>query len=362
MRVAIVCDWIDAVGGAERVIKSLHELFPEAPIITSTCDDSARQTMFKDATIITAWFNKLPRQLKKRQLLTLPRQWYFGRMKLKDYDVVISAGSAEAKAVRAVHGVHINICYTPTLYYWVRPDHYLQSGDGVNWLWRAGLKILMPYAKRWDLRASARPDIMCAISSAVQDRITTYYKRTSHIVYPPCDIDRFTHTAREPRDGFVIVGRHVAHKRIDLAIKACNELQKKLVVIGNGPEHESLVRMAGPTIEFKTNVSDDALVTYFARAEAFIFPNEEDFGIVAVEAQAAGIPVIAYRQGGAIDTVLEGVTGTFFDKQSVQVLSSVLKEFNYKLYNRQAILEHARSFSDEAFKSQITKLIREHRP
>ncbi len=360
MKVAIVCDWIEAIGGAERVIKSLHELFPDAPIITSTCDESARRTMFKEATIKTAWFDKLPKKLKKRQLLTLPRQWYFGHMKLKEYDVVISAGSAEAKAVKVVSGLHINICYTPTLYYWVKPENYLNSADGVNWLWRAGLKLLMPYAKKWDKRASASPDIMCAISTAVQDRIMKYYERDSLILYPPCDTARFIHDSRETRNGFVIVGRHVAHKRIDLAIKACNELQKKLIVIGNGPEHEALVRMAGPTIEFKTKVSDESLVTFLARAEAFIFPNEEDFGIVAVEAQAAGIPVIAYKKGGSLDTVRAGVTGEFFEHQTVNSLGAILKNFNYKMYNRQTIIQHAHTFSEEAFQKHLMSIIKEN--
>ncbi len=357
-RIAIVCDWIDAVGGAERVIKALHDIYPDAPIITSTCDETARKTLFKDADVRTAWFQKLPRSLRKRQLLTLPRQWYFGHMKLRDYDVIISAGSAEAKAVRAVNGKHINICYTPTLYYWVKPENYLnKSTDGVNILWRTGLRLLMPYAKKWDLKASKRPDVMLAISTAVQQRIKKYYGRDSQILHPPADIERFIHDGRAPREGFVVFGRQVAHKRIDLAVQACNEIGAKLVVIGNGPEHERLERMAGPTITFKTHVADNEMKDHLARAEAFIFPNEEDFGIVSVEAQATGLPVIAYRAGGALDTVKEGVTGEFFDKQTIASLAEKLKTFNYKLYNRQAIIENANQFSYQVFSEKIKKVI-----
>ena len=139
-KVAIVCDWIESTGGAERVIKALHDIFPDSPIYTSTCDDKARKALFKNAVIRTAWFQKLPPKLRKRQLLTLPRQWYFGHLKLKDYDVVISAGSAEAKAVKVLNGTHLHLCYTPTLYYWVKPENYLQKGtDGQNALWRFGL-------------------------------------------------------------------------------------------------------------------------------------------------------------------------------------------------------------------------------
>ncbi len=282
-------------------------------------------------------------------------------MKLRGFDVVISAGSAEAKAVRAIDGTHIHLCYTPTLYYWVKPENYLQkSADGVNALWRLGLKLLMPYAKKWDKKASSRPDKIYAISTAVQKRIKKFYGRSSDILYPPTDIDRFTHNGRATRSGFVIAGRHATHKRIDLAIQACNEARKKLVVIGDGPEHAQLVRMAGPTVQFKTKVSDKEMVDYFARAEAFIFPNEEDFGIVAVEAQAAGTPVIAFRAGGALDTVLEGVTGEFFDKQTVECLCDKILNFNYKLYNHRTVVENAEQFSTEMFKKSITQAVSLH--
>jgi glycosyltransferase involved in cell wall biosynthesis len=254
------------------------------------------------------------------------------------------------------------MCYTPTLYYWVKPDNYLKGSgtDSVNPLWRLGLKLLLPYARRWDKKMSKRPDHIYAISTAVQARIKKYYGRTSELLYPPADIERFTNTGNQERHGYVIFGRQVTHKRIDLAIKACNEIGAPLTVIGNGPEHERLKNIAGSTITFKTNVSDQDMVTFIARAEAFIFPNEEDFGIVSVEAQAAGVPVIAYRAGGALDTVVEGVTGEFFDKQTPECLAEVLKKFNYKLYNRTSIIENAKRFSNEAFATRIQEILKTH--
>jgi glycosyltransferase involved in cell wall biosynthesis len=302
---------------------------------------------------------KLPKKLRKHQLLTIPRQWYFGRLKLKGYDIVISAGSSESKAVRVPDGIHINMCYTPTLQYWVKPEEYLNKdgSGGLNPVWRIGLKLLMPYVKRWDLKASKRPDKMYAISTAVQDRIRKYYGRDSELLYPPTDIERFANNGTQKRSGFVTFGRQVQHKRFDLAIAACNEAQVPLTVVGNGPEHDRLVQMAGSTINFKTNVSDTDMVKYISTAEAFIFPNEEDFGIVAVEAQAAGTPVIAYRAGGALDTVIEGVTGEFFDEQSSSSLAEVIKSFNYKLYNRQALLENAQKFSNEQFQKSIQIIV-----
>ena len=358
-RVAIVASWISGVGGAEVVLHQLHKALPDAPIYTSTYEPGG-SGLFKSATIKTSWMQKLPKIIRKHQLLTIPRQWYFGRLKLNNYDIVISAGSTEEKAVRAPDGVHINMCYTPSLQYWVKPEEYLnkEGSGGLNPVWRLGLKLLMPHVKRWDLVASKRPDKMYAISTAVQARIKKFYGRDSDLLYPPVDVDRFTNNGVQARKGFIIFGRQVQHKRIDLAVAACNEIQAQLTIIGNGPEHDRLKHMAGPTINFKTNVSNEDMVKFISRAEAFIFPNEEDFGIVAVEAQAAGIPVIAYRAGGALDTVIEGVTGEFFDEQTSGALAAKLKDFNYKIYNTRAITENAQRFSAQNFQDEILRIIR----
>ena len=189
----------------ELVVKIFNDFF-----YTVAClFEKDKMPLFKNADVRTAWFQKLPKSLRKHQLLTLPRQWYFGHLKLRGYDIVISAGGAEAKAVRAPDGTHINICYTPTLYYWVKPDNYLRKGsDGLNIVWRTGLRLLLPYAKFWDKRASRRPDGMYAISSEVQKRIKKFYGRRSNILYPPTDLDRFANDGTQPREGFVVFGRH----------------------------------------------------------------------------------------------------------------------------------------------------------
>jgi glycosyltransferase involved in cell wall biosynthesis len=358
LKVAIAADWLTNMGGAERVILELHKMFPDAPIYTSTFEKD-QMPLFKNADVRTAWFQKLPKFMRKHQLLTIPRQWYFSRLKIKGYDVVISNSGAEAKALRAPGGIHINMCNTPTLYYWIKPKNYLQKGGtgGLNPIWRLGLKLLLPYAKWWDKRAAQKPDVMYAISTEVQDRIKKYYGRDTELLYPPADIDRFANDGTQKREGFIIFGRHVQHKRFDLAIAACNEANLPLTVLGDGPETSRLKAMAGPTVTFKGRPSDEDMVKFVSRAEAFIFPNEEDFGIVAVEAQAAGTPVIAYRKGGSLDTVIAGDTGEFFDEQKVSSLVAVLKDFNYRLYNRHRILEQANKFSAERFQERVKNIV-----
>ena len=362
-KIAIVTSWITGTGGSERLLFQLHEAFPDARIYTATYEPD-KNTLFKSKDIKTSWMQKLPKPLRKHQLLTIPRQWYFSHLKLKGFDIVISAGSSEEKAVRAPDGVHINICYTPTLQYWVKPEEYLDKdgSGGINPVWRFGLKILLPYVKHWDSKMSKRPDKIYAISTAVQARVKKYYGRDSELLYPPADITRFSSQNAVIRKGFVTFGRQVQHKRFDLAIAACNEAQLPLTVIGQGPEHSRLKSMAGPTIIFKSNVSDNDMVKYTSISEAFIFPNEEDFGIVAIEAQASGLPVIAYRAGGALDTVIEGVTGEFFDEQSSASLAKILKNFNYKLYNHKSILENAQKFSNENFQENIHKIVNQIKP
>jgi glycosyltransferase involved in cell wall biosynthesis len=357
-KVAIVTDWLTNMGGAERVVLTLHEMYPEAPIFTSTYEPEA-MPLFRKADVRTAWFQRLPKVLRKHQLLTLPRQWHFGHMKLKGYDVVISCSGAEAKAVRAPDGVHINYCHSPTQYYWVRPDEYLKK-DSVGILspiYRLGLKLLMPYVKKWDLKAATRPDQYVANSSVVQSRIKKIYRRDSVLVHPPVSTERFVLPKNPKRSGMLIAGRQVHHKRFDLAIRACNELGVDLTVLGDGPDHERLQRLAGPTVKFKTKVSDAQMVEYMQKASGFIFPNEEDFGIVAVEAQAAGCPVVAFKAGGALDTVKENISGVFFEKQTTEALVSAIKDFQRRRFSEDRIRLHAMEFDENVFTGKMRQII-----
>lgn len=363
LKVAIVTDWLTNMGGSERVVLKLHKMFPEAPIYTSIFEP-LRMPLFKTADVRTSWMQKLPTRLRRHQLLTIPRQWYFGHLKLKNYDLVISASGAEAKATRVSKGTHISYCYTPTQYYWVKTREYLKS-DSVGKLssvYRFGLRILMPFARRWDLKASKRPTTFIAISSIVQSRIKKIYGRNSTVIFPPVDTARFSVPIKKLklRSGFVIAGRQVHHKRFDLAIRACNELGLPLTVIGKGPMHSRLRRMAGPTITFKTDVSDEQMPRFFHEASGFIFPNEEDFGVVAVEAMAAGCPVIAFRAGGSLDTIKENISGVFFDKQTVEDLKKAIVDFQKRHFSEDRIVIHAKEFDSSVFEAKMREYIFRH--
>jgi glycosyltransferase involved in cell wall biosynthesis len=361
MKVAIVCDWLTSIGGAERVVLELHHLYPDAPIYTSQYDPS-RITWFKDADVRTTWLQTLPPSFKK--FLPILRAWTFSRLDLSEYDLVISSSGAEAKSVKTgANTVHICYMHAPTHYYWSRHDQYMaQPGfpKGFNWLAKVGLKLLVGPLKRWDRRASKQPDFIVTNSSYSQSAIKKYYRRDSTVIYPPVEVDRFkTRGNQELRHGFVVAGRQTPYKRFDLAIEACNELKVPLVVIGDGPDHKRLEKMGGRSTTFLTNVNDNEIVDHFQTALGFIMPNADDFGIVAAEAMAAGTPVIAYAKGGSLDYVLPNKTGLLFERQTTKSLTKALEAASTKNFNNEAIVEHAKQFSVETFKRNMREYIKQ---
>ena len=357
LKIAIVCDWLTGIGGAERVVLELHKLFPKAPIYTSQYDVD-KIDWFKDADIRTTWLQKFPSRLKK--FLPVFRARAFKKLDLSKYDLVISASGAEAKAVKTgPKTIHINYCHSPTHYYWIRYEEYMKNpGFGAfNWLARIGLKLLIGPMKRWDYRAAQEPDYMIANSSFTQANIKQYYNRDSIVINPPVDIEKFKSISPTNRKGFVAIGRQVPYKRIDLAVSACSDLNVGLAVIGNGPEHEKLVKLAGPTVSFINNSDDLSVANYFKGAEALIFPGLEDFGITAVEALAAGTPVIAYGGGGAADSIVDKQNGIIFNEQSKASLEEAMNSFKKTKFDEQKISESAEKFSAEKFDNNILKFV-----
>jgi glycosyltransferase involved in cell wall biosynthesis len=348
LKVAIVCDWLTGIGGAERVVLAMHKMYPDAPIYTSQYDPS-KIDWFKDADVRTLWVQKLPKSLRK--FLVIFRAWSFSHLDLSEYDLVISSSGAEAKGVKTgPNTTHISYIHSPTQYYWIRYNEYLKSpGFGVfDGLARLGLRLLVSPMKKWDHKAAQRADYLIANSSYTRNNIKKFYGRDSTVISPPVDTDRFKPSEKVNKHGFVIAGRQTPYKRVDLAVSACSELNLDLKVIGNGPDHDRLVSIAGPTVTFLNNVSDSEIPKYFQESEAFIFPGIDDFGIVSVEALAAGTPVIAYGVGGVNDYI-NASNGVLFDEQSTESLSKALKLFNPKKYDNLDISRSVSRFSLKNF-------------
>ena len=357
-KVALVHDWLYG-GGAELVVEQLHKLYPDAPIYTSYCSDEWRKRL--DDKVVTGYLQHWPFN-KLRKYIPFLRILWFTRLKFNRFDLVISSSGAEAKGIKVPPGVlHINYCHAPTHYYWSRYDEYMKHpGFGaLDWLARFGLKLFVGPLRKWDHKAAQRPEFMIANSTHIQAEITKYYGRHSNIIFPPVYIDRFQKADNmgKPRQGFLIAGRQTPYKKFDLAILACNKLRLPLVVLGDGPDHKRLKAMAGPTITFMGKVSDDVLEHEVGRAEAFIFPGLDDFGIAPVEAMASGTPVIAYKAGGALDYIQLGKNGQFFEDQTVESLAEVLQSFDPTLYNHAAINNFVQKFSAEEFRNNFIKFV-----
>jgi glycosyltransferase involved in cell wall biosynthesis len=353
LRVAIVHDWLLG-GGAELVVEQLHKLFPNAPIYTSYCTPEWRARL--DNKVITGWLQYWPFG-RLRKFIPLLRIWWFTRLNLEEFDLVISSSGAEAKGIKVEHPLHINYCHAPTHYYWSRYEQYMREpGLKPAWLARLGLKLLVRPLKKWDYKAAQRPDYIIANSRHIQAEVKKYYGREATVIHPPVYFERFQKLTNrnQARSGFVISGRQTPYKRFDLAVVACSKLNLPLTVIGTGPDHRRLRRLAGPSVTFLGKVSDEIVEEEFAQAEALIFPGLDDFGITPVEALAAGTPVIAYGAGGALDYVKPGVTGELFTEQTVKSLAQALHNFKADRYNPKDCRLMAQTMSSDKFAHQIT--------
>lgn len=366
-RVVIVHDWLTNMGGAENVVLALHEAFPSAPIYTSTYMPE-KMPAFQNLDIRTTYLQKLPKPIRKlHKFFPILRVKAFQKLDLSEFDIIISSSSAESKQVKKTRPGQIHICYchTPIRYYWSHYDEYRKDpGFGkLNWLVKLAMPIMVPSLKRADYKAAQAVDVFIANSSEVQKRIKKYYGKSSTVIHPPVDVNRFT-PARERSDYYVALGRQVPYKRIDLAVSAANKLGVNLKVYGNGSEHEKLVEMAGPTIEFFTDrfgdASDDAVTEALNNAKGYIFPAEEDFGIVQVEALAAGAPVIAFGKGGALDIVQDGESGILFDKQTTESVVEAIKKAELTNFLPGTLRRKARRFDKGLFITKIKKIINDY--
>lgn len=352
MKVAIVHDWLTNMGGAERVILALHDIFPDAPVYTMVHNPDRLPPEFSRIDIRTSFIQKLPRARTKYQTYLPLMPIAAEQFDLSGYDVVISSSHACAKGViTRPETLHICYCYTPMRYAWFLYHEYMRI-EQVSRFKRLLIPPIMNYLRIWDRLAADRVDDFIAISNGVRQRIKKYYRRESSLIFPPVDTDFYT-PSEDIDDYFLVVSRLVAYKRVDLAIEAFNRLGWPLVVIGDGPEMEKLRKMAGPNVRMMGRLSDEETRKYYARCKAFIFPGEEDFGITPVEAQASGRPVVAYGAGGALDTVKGGVTGEFFYPQTADALTDVLRKLDLSKFDSTVIRRHAREFDTEKFKKDF---------
>lgn len=363
-KMAIVCDWLTNMGGAERVVLSMHKAFPDAPIYTSVFTPET-MPLFSGLDVRTTYLQKLPGYLRGRhQLFPLQRTQAFRKLDLQEYDIIISSASAEAKAViKRPDAVHICYCHTPTRYYWSHYKEYLAApGLGpLNPFMRVALPALVRTMRKKDLQAAEGVDHFIANSSAVAERIKKYYGRDSFIIYPPVDMDRFRSLdIIGERKGFIMLGRQVPYKRYDIAIEACNKLGVPLTLYGTGPDHKRLEQLAGPTIRFVEGANDKQVAKALTKAKGFIFPQEEDLGIVQLEAFAAGCPVIALAKGGALDIVVDGKTGVFFDQQKTDSLIKTIERFNDLTFAPKVLQSHADQYSEERFITHLQQFVASH--
>lgn len=353
LRVAIVHDYLNQQGGAEKVVEVLCRMFPDAPVYTSVYDPDTMGSFWKNVDIRTSFMQKLSSKIGIAKSLLPLYPSAFECFDLAEYDLVISSSSSFAKGViTRPETCHVCYCYTPTRFLWMYHEYtdHQRFGPGVRRL----LPVVMSPLRVWDFTAAYRVDHFIAISRTVEARIGKYYRRSSSIVEPPVDIDSYK-VADQQEDYFLVVARLLGYKRVDLAIEAANRLRVPLRIAGDGPDRARLQGLAGPTVTFLGRVSDDDARLLLGRCRALVWPGEEDFGLVPVEAQASGRAVIAFNAGGAAETVIDGVTGMHFAPQTVEALAGAMDRFDPAEYDSSALRKNARRYALPQFVKRMTR-------
>ncbi len=372
LKVAVTYHYSLSFGGSERVLETLAEIYPEADFFTLMADPEFIPEKLKGRNITTSFLNWIPGAKRfYRQLLPL-YPLAVESLDLSGYDLVISADGAATKGVLTdQHTLHLCYCHSPARSYW---DQHAATRRAMPWYVRAVFTPASQYLRLWDFAAAQRIDGFIANSHYVAERIAKYYRRESTVIYPPIDTSGVSLASRHD-DYYLSVGRLVPNKRVDLAIAACNRLRRKLRIVGAGPEEKALRASAGPTVEFLGRLSDQLLHEQYSLCRALLFPADEDLGLVPVEAQAYGRPVIAYGRGGSLETVIGlaeddfvsnrdrarpvGFTGIFFSAQTVASLESAILNFESieNCFDPRQIQDHARTFDSKLFREQLGRYV-----
>lgn len=356
-RVAVVHEWLTNPGGSEHVVLELLEMFPEAELFTSIYGPGPWPEPIAERSVHTSYLNRVPGAARHYQKLLPFVSRAYRSFDLSGFDLVLSSNHACAKNVLTPPGVlHVCYCHTPMRYAW---EKRFLEGESIGTVGRLALPLLLPLLRRQDRVGAASPDMFVANSRHVADRIERYYGRPSEIVNPPVDVEHFLGLSRSPEDYYLVFGRVVPYKRVDLAVAACARLGRAVRIAGGGRALDA-VRSgtpAGADAQFLGGVSDLERDRLLSGARALLFPGEEDFGIVPVEAQAAGVPVIAYGVGGAGETVLDGRTGVLFAEQSAEGLAAAIKRFDDLELDADAARQNARRFGRERFRTEMANAI-----
>ncbi|MHC1550438.1 glycosyltransferase [Phyllobacterium sp. K27] len=356
MKVAIVHYWLLSMRGGEKVLEALSEIYPDADIFTLVYDPDAITGRLKNHKITTSFLQKIPGSKKHYQMLLPLMPLALESMDLTSYDLIISSESGPAKGIiPKPDALHVCYCHSPMRYIW---DHYFFYHATAGFVKRLFMPVIASWLRQWDVSTSARVDCFVANSRHIANRIQRYYRRDAVVIHPPVSVDDFA-VSDVVDDFYLCAGQLVGYKRVDLAVEAFTRMNKKLVVIGTGEEMTSLKSKAGPTITFLGHQPFASLKSHMARCKALIFPGEEDFGIVPVEVMASGRPVLAYGKGGAVDTVIEGVSGMLFAEQSVEAMMDCVERFEQaeRSFVPSRIRAHSLRFSKQTFKDKISQLI-----
>lgn len=362
LRVALVHDFLINPGGAEKVLEVLAEMFPAAPIYTLLYDKEKMRRKFKEKDIRTSYLQKFPKFFRRRYQWLLP--FYLSAPEtfdLRDFDLVISSSGAWAKGIiTKLDTIHFAYIHSPMRYVWDYNEKYIKETKREKM--GIPIRFILNYARIWDRLAAERPDYLIANSRHTRERIRKYYRRDSIVIYPPVEKfeiqnSKITDCKLPIADYFLVVSRLSPNKKVDLVVDTFNKLELPLVIIGEGKQEKYLRKIAKKNVKILGWQNDEVLHWYYEKARAFIFPAEDDFGIAPVEAMSYGVPVIAFRKGGASETVIEGITGEFFDAQTPEVLADGVRRFMEKSYDRDTIINRAEEFSKDRFIRELRDFI-----
>ena len=354
-KIALVHDYFVQMGGAEKVVEAIHDSFPSSPVYTTVALPRMLPDRLRAADIRTSALQRLPAMDRRFRHYFMLYPFAVENFDLSQYDLIFSSSSGYAKGVRRNRNtIHVCYCHTPMRWVWRYEDYVARERFG------RGIKSLLPLClwglKKWDLRASQQPNYYIANSRLVAERIRKTYGREAFVIPPPIEVNRF-HMSNDIQDYYLILSRLMPYKRIDLAIEACKRMNRRLVIIGDGPDRARLEKLADDRIEFLGRQPDQIVNYYLARCRALLFPGEEDFGMAPLEANAAGRPVIAYRGGGAVETVEDGKTGLFFDQPNSRSLSTAIEQFEAHVWSQLLLRRHAEKFDRNVFAFRVLQFL-----